>query len=151
MYFINANDVDTINDGYFKDAINRFNGLGIKSGAVMGNYVIKRLAVIKAMGSARGIKHLVVLSDGVAIPRNPADFVPIARAAAEAGVQVSVLLEEPDRSLVDNSLLSANTITSAGAGTNKHSSDGSMGTVRRADDLMFIEGAQRIADLAGGR
>jgi VWFA-related protein len=55
-------------------------------------------AVIKAMASAPGVKQLVILTGGV--PVNPADsraFVPVATAAASAGVQITMLMEEPDQ------------------------------------------------------
>jgi VWFA-related protein len=58
------------------------------------------LAVIQAMKPAPGLKQLVIISDGLALPLHRAagieDLQPIARAAAAAGVQISVLSEEPD-------------------------------------------------------
>ena len=50
------------------------------------------------MREAEGIKHLVLLSDGLAVGRESDQVVPIARAAAAGGVQVSVLMEERDDS-----------------------------------------------------
>ena len=57
--------------------------------------------VISAMGVAPGIKHLVLVSDGLAVRRDLSSVAPIARAAAMAGVQLSVLTEEFDSSLAD--------------------------------------------------
>lgn len=57
------------------------------------------LAVIQAMASAPGVKQLVILTGGIALkPADSAEFVPIAKAAAAAGVQLTMLMEEPDDS-----------------------------------------------------
>jgi hypothetical protein len=54
-------------------------------------------AVIKAMASAPGVKQLVILTGGIALlPQDALDLVPIAKAAAAAGVQLTILMEEPD-------------------------------------------------------
>jgi VWFA-related protein len=61
------------------------------------------IAVIEAMASAPGVKQLVVLTGGIPLrPADSADFVPIAKAAAAAGVQMSILMEEPDDSDIGN-------------------------------------------------
>jgi VWFA-related protein len=49
-------------------------------------------SVIRAMGGASGIKHLLVLTDGLGLSQDTATVVPVARAAAEAGVQMSVII-----------------------------------------------------------
>lgn len=55
------------------------------------------IAVINAMAAAPGVKQLVVLTDGLAVaPQESAAFVPLARAAAAAGVRLTMLMEEPD-------------------------------------------------------
>lgn len=54
-------------------------------------------AVIKRMASAPGVKELVILTGGIALtPRDSVDFIPVAKAAAAAGVQITILMEEPD-------------------------------------------------------
>ena len=54
-------------------------------------------AVIKAMASAPGVKQLVILTGGIALrPVDSLDFVPVAKAAAAAGVQITMLMDEPD-------------------------------------------------------
>ena len=54
-------------------------------------------AVINAMAAAPGVKQLVILTGGVALrPADSLDFVPVAKAAAAAGVQITMLMEEPD-------------------------------------------------------
>ena len=55
--------------------------------------------IIKAMADAPGLKHLVVFSDGLALARNPDSRIllePLSKAAAAAGVEVSVMSVEPD-------------------------------------------------------
>jgi VWFA-related protein len=87
--------------------------------------------VIHAMRPASGLKHLVLLSDGLAVPsREGLDLEPIARAAAEAGVQLSILVGEPDPSMADSS---------AGATA-----------VRRDDDRAVMSGVQTVAEMTGG-
>ncbi len=89
--------------------------------------------VINAMKAAPGLKQLVIVSDGlgVASREQQMDFQPVARAAAEAGVHLSVLEQEPDltsvedRSSVDNQ-------------------------VRRADNLMLTEGLITMTEETGG-
>jgi hypothetical protein len=58
----------------------------------IGSYI----AVINAMATAPGIKHLVVLTGGLPVHGNVIDLFPVARAAAAAGIQMTVLGEEPD-------------------------------------------------------
>lgn len=54
-------------------------------------------AVIQAMASAPGVKQLVILTGGIALrPSDSLDFIPVAKAAAAAGVQITMLMEEPD-------------------------------------------------------
>lgn len=54
-------------------------------------------AVIRAMASAPGVKQLVILTGGIALrPADSLDFVPVAKAALAAGVQITMLMEEPD-------------------------------------------------------
>ena len=54
-------------------------------------------AVITAMASAPGVKQLVILTGGIALrPNESRDFIPVAQAAAAAGVQITILMEEPD-------------------------------------------------------
>jgi len=61
------------------------------------NQLGKLVDVINAMASAPGVKQLVILTGGVALrPAESADFVPVAKAAAAAGVQLTIMMEEPD-------------------------------------------------------
>lgn len=85
--------------------------------------------IVGAMGVAPGIKHLVWLSDGVALGRDIAGVLPVARAASIAGVHISVLSEEPDFVMGDSQ---------SGA------------ALRRSDGYALRSGLQSVAAMAGG-
>jgi VWFA-related protein len=99
------------------------------------------VSVIDAMKAASGLRHLVVLSDGVAIGRDATQLFPAAKAAAAAGVQVSVLMEERDLNLAD--------------APRRQSGGGNLdpGAPQRRveDNKMFLAGAQQFAEMAGGQ
>lgn len=105
----------------------------------VGSYV----AVIDAMRAATGLRHLVVLSDGLAVGRDSSQLTPVARAAAAAGVQVSVLMEERDLSLTDGGRRSAiGSVTQIDIGAPQR---------RIEDNKMFLAGGQLLAEMAGGQ
>lgn len=55
------------------------------------------ISVIKAMAFAPGVKQLVVVTGGVAAaPGPPTELIRVAKAAAAAGVQLTMMMEEPD-------------------------------------------------------
>ncbi len=55
------------------------------------------IAKIQAMASAPGVKQLVILTGGIALrPAESRDFIPVAQAAAAAGVQITTMVEDPD-------------------------------------------------------
>lgn len=103
-------------------------------------------SVIRAMGVASGIRHLVIVSDGLPIGRDGGMLTPIARAAAEAGVQVSVLMEEPDASLSDEGRAAMPVGSTARPQTD-------LGAARRRleDQRMYMAGLQTAASQAGGQ
>src|SRR5262245_2163376 len=98
--------------------------------------------VITAMGVASGIRHLVLLSDGLAVQKEAASLSSVARAAAEAGVQMSVVMEERDASMTD-----AGRRDTAGAAPQP---DVGQSQRRRNDDKMFMDGAKNVAEMTGG-
>jgi VWFA-related protein len=106
----------------------------------VGSYV----GVLEAMQAASGLKHLVVLSDGLAIGRDVDQLKPVAKAAATAGVQVSVLMEERDLSLSDG----GRRATAIGATA---TADTGAPQRRIEDNKMFLAGGQLAAELAGGQ
>jgi VWFA-related protein len=105
------------------------------------------LGVLNAMRAAPGIKHLLIVSDGLALYDDVSGLTPVARAAAEAGVQLSVLMEEPDMRLSDSTTKfdanSPNSTTFAAA-------DGGMMAARRNDDKAFAAGVETLAEITGG-
>jgi len=105
----------------------------------VGSYV----AVIDAMRAATGLRHLVVLSDGLAIGRDSSLLTPVARAAAAAGVQVSVLMEERDLSMTDTGRRAAiESVSQIDIGAPQR---------RIEDNKMFLAGGQQAAEMAGGQ
>jgi VWFA-related protein len=101
------------------------------------------LSVLKAMSVGGGIRHLILITDGVAISRDSSPLVQVARAAASSGVQVSVMLEEHDLSLKDQgrAALPAGVTPQADAGMTQR---------RREDNKMLISGANTLSDMTGG-
>src|SRR5579864_2418388 len=105
------------------------------------------LEAVAALHNVPGLKQLVVISDGLALPRRTQEAValePLAKAAAAAGVQVTVLSEEPSRADVEDIDRSLSpTATSPLSGQ-------LAAQVRGADDLSLRQGVQTVADLTGG-
>ena len=58
-------------------------------------------SVIAAMKPATGVKHLVVLTEGVGVTFDATSLTPVVRAAADSSVQLSVMVEEPGLSMTD--------------------------------------------------
>jgi VWFA-related protein len=102
-------------------------------------------SVIKAMKPATGIKHLLLLTEGLGITFDSSSLEPVARAAAEAGIQLSVIVEEPGMSLSDPGRRDPGT----GPGTMTQPDTG-MAQRRREDNAMFVNGAHTMADMVGG-
>lgn len=105
----------------------------------VGSYV----STLEAMRAATGLKHLVVLSDGLAVGRDVAQLIPVARAAAGAGVQVSVLMEERDLSLSDGGRRQVM--------AQKAQADTGAPQRRIEDNKMYLAGGQLAAEMAGGQ
>ncbi len=101
------------------------------------------LAVINAMKVATGIRHLVLLTEGIPVSREVNDLNPLVRAAALAGVQLSVLLEEPDISLTDEGRRQQDpgVVPQTDPGSSRR---------RHEDDMLLVNGAQTLNDMLGG-
>lgn len=99
--------------------------------------------VINAMKAASGIRHLVLLTEGLPVSREVDELNPIVRAAAQAGIQLSVLLEEPDPNMADEGrrALPADVKAQADPGSARR---------RREDDQLLVNGAQTLNDMLGG-
>ena len=100
-------------------------------------------AIVRAMRGAAGIRHLVILTGGVALAQDVTTMVPVARTAAEAGVQMSVLMAAPDISLA------AGGRRPPPAGAPPQADTGAPQR-RREDGRMLLDGARTTADMAGG-
>jgi VWFA-related protein len=112
-----------------------------------GRQVAAVIDAIRAMKPAKGLKQLVLMSQGIGVARNLlTDFEPIARAAAESNVQLSVLVEEgddldssdPGRSIEDAS------------GQAPGAPEAGLTARRREDRKMFRSAMQTLADASGG-
>lgn len=100
-------------------------------------------AVLKTMKPVGGLKQLMLMTDGLAMDIDIDVLKPLALAAAEAGVQISVLSPEPDFSMTD-------------AGRRERSEAGGLTDVgmarrRRDDSQLLLNGAQTMAGVAGGQ
>jgi VWFA-related protein len=105
------------------------------------------LSAVKALGPVPGLKHIVLISDGLALVERTQSAValePLSKIAAAAGVQVSVLNEEPDRAN-----LKATDTSHAGAQTNLSGEINAQ--VKRSDDIALEQGVQTVADMTGGQ
>jgi hypothetical protein len=103
---------------------------------------------VNALRNIPGIKQLVVLSDGLALPRRSSAAVglePLAKAAAAAGVQVSVLSDgsfSADVTATDHSFAGDGAVTPANGMIEQQ--------VRRSDSVWLRQGVQTMAEMTGG-
>lgn len=112
-----------------------------------GRQVAGVTAAIRAMKPAKGLKQLVLISQGIGVARNSAnDFEPIARAAAESGVQLSVLVDESEE--VDTGDGGRSNADASGEAAG--SPDAGLTARRRDDKKMFHAAMQTLADASGG-
>ena len=101
-------------------------------------------SIVDSLKGAGGIKNLVLLSGGVAVTKGVDELLPVARAAARAGVQISTMVEEGDIDLSD--------MGSGGSdGSGSSAPNPGRAKVRRDDDKMLFGGAQTMTDMAGGQ
>jgi VWFA-related protein len=100
-------------------------------------------SAITAMKPATGVKHLVLLTEGVGVRFEVSSLTPVVRAAADASVQLSVMVDEPGLSMTDTGR------RDAGAGATPQADTG-MSQRRREDNAMFVSGAHTLADMVGG-
>lgn len=102
---------------------------------------------INAMKPAKGLKQLVLISQGIGVARNSlSDFGPVAKAAAEAGVQLSILVDEGD----DLDSGDAGRSMEGAAGDASGAPDSGLTARRRDDRRMFRSVMQTLADASGG-
>ena len=102
---------------------------------------------VSAMKGAKGLKQLVLMSEGIGATRDVmSTFEPLARAAAEAGVQLSILVEEGRDLDLSDAGRAANSATEDGT----RASDTGLSNRRREDFRMFKASMQTLADVTGG-
>ncbi len=100
---------------------------------------------VKAMKTATGLKQLVLLSEGMASTREIAQILdPIGRAAAEAGVQFSIVMEDTDGTDLSDTGHSANEL-------GQRQNDTGLSNRRRTDKRMFRASMETLADISGGK
>ena len=105
---------------------------------------------VNSMRSVPGMKQLVAVSDGLAFikrTQSAVELEPLAKAAAAAGVQITVLTEEP------NGIDVAETDRTAvpGPGSLPPPNGSVNAQVRRADSLWLQQGIETVADMTGGQ
>ena len=98
-------------------------------------------SIIRAMQPAAGVKHLVLLTDGIGLSQDMDPLAPVSRAAAEAGVQISIVIESADASLSDEGRRDP--------GNAPQQTDMGASQRRREDDALFLNGAKTVADNVG--
>lgn len=105
------------------------------------------MATVIAMKPAKGLKQLVLMSQGIGVTRNSyGTFEPVARVAADAGVQVSVLMEGGDEVDMADGGRSPENVRGDASG----SPDAGLTARRREDRRMFQSSARTLADATGG-
>jgi hypothetical protein len=108
-----------------------------------GRQIAGIMSVIGAMKTAGGIRHLVLLTEGLPVSREVDELSPLVKAAALAGIQLSVLLEEPDANMTEEGR------RVVGAGVSPQADPGASRR-RREDDMLLVNGAQTMNDMLGG-
>jgi hypothetical protein len=100
--------------------------------------------VLGAMKDAPGLKQMIVLTQGIAGTRNlDTLFEPVIAAAAAAGVQLSILMEDDEGADLTAQNRGSNALGQSLGGS-------SIADRRREDRRMFKAGLQGLADLSGG-
>jgi VWFA-related protein len=98
-------------------------------------------SVVEAMRRVAGIRHLVLITDGMPVQRDVRELEPVTKAAAAAGIQISVIMGEPER-------MDMNQTGRASAGKEQTDPGGSKRVIE--DNRMMLSGAQTFTDVVGG-
>jgi hypothetical protein len=110
-----------------------------------GHQISSITQALDAMKGAPGLKQMIVVTQGIATSRELLTvFKPITRAAAMAGVQISVLMEDED----DSDASTEGRVTSEMLGMRL--TDVGIASRRREDRRMFKNALQALADTSGG-
>jgi VWFA-related protein len=100
--------------------------------------------VLNAMRAASGIRHLVYVTDGMAVQRDVNDLQPLIRTAAAAGVQFSVVMEDPDG--INMNATGRAAIVDGGP----PQTDTGLASRMREDNRLMLNGTQTFTDMVGG-
>ncbi|MEX2270346.1 MAG: hypothetical protein WD690_02665 [Vicinamibacterales bacterium] len=96
-------------------------------------------SILESLKGAPGIKYIVLLSGGIPVTKTVNDLLPVAKAAARAGVQIATMVQEGDIDLADRP---------SGVDGAVHPGRAQL---RRDDDRVLLRGAQTMTDMAGGQ
>lgn len=109
-----------------------------------GRQIASIAAALDAMQGARGLKQMLLLSEGIASTRGATDVIaPISRAAAQAGVQLSVIMEDTEDVDISDSGHTLNDLAATTYNTG-------VSNRLRDDRAMFRASLQTLANIAGG-
>jgi hypothetical protein len=97
-------------------------------------------SILDSLKGAPGIKYVVLLSGGVPITKTIEELLPVAKAAAQAGVQIATMVQEGDINLADRP-----------SGAEGGPVNPGRAQLRRDDDRVLLHGAQTMTDMAGGQ
>jgi len=112
--------------------------------AVVAQQASVYTSILDSMRDAPGFKQLVVLTDGLAVETEVAPLKPVARAAARAGVRISVMVDEPDLNMGDEGrrVMDPGAIAQVDTGISQR---------RREDGKLLLNGAAPATEMAGGQ
>jgi VWFA-related protein len=103
------------------------------------------VTAISRMKNAAGLKQFVLLSEGIGATRNIRNTIdPVGRAAAEAGVRLSIVMEDEDTLDLGDG---GHTVTEVAG---QIMTDTGMANRVRADKAMFRSSLETLADVTGG-
>jgi hypothetical protein len=101
-------------------------------------------SILESLKGAPGIKHVVLLSNGVPVTKTVDELMPVARAAARAGVQIATMVQEGDIDISDIG-------PTSDVGGGSAPADPGRTRMRRDDDRILLGGAQTMTEMAGGQ
>jgi hypothetical protein len=139
-----ANAVNNYNAACASDAAAVVRNIARATHETTGRQIVSISRALDAMRGARGLKQMLLLSEGIAATPGAAEVLaPIGRSAAQARAQVSVITEEAEDVDVSDS---GHTINDLGAAF--YTTGGS--SRLRDDRAMFRAALQKVADITGG-
>lgn len=136
--------ISNYNEACANAAMNVARTIAAATQETTGRQIGAIVQALDAMKGARGLKQMLLLSEGVASTRGATDVAtPISRAAARAGVQLSVIMEDAEDVDISDSAHSLNDLGAVTYNTG-------VSTRLRDDRAMFRSSLQTLATVAGG-